>query len=93
MHFKDREEAGTILAKKLDKYKQSQCVIYALPRGGVPLGVKIAEHLNAPLDLIITRKIGHPNWGEYAICTVSENGAIICNDKEIENINQRWLES
>ena len=57
MIFKDRKEAGEKLAKKLEDYKNTQAVVYALPRGGVIVGNEIAKALNLPLDLIITRKI------------------------------------
>ena len=49
-----------LLADKLKGYAGGQVVIYAIPRGGVVLGVEIAKVLGAPLDLVITRKIGHP---------------------------------
>ena len=55
MRFKDRREAGQKLADALEQYKGRDVVIYALPRGGVTLGVEVAKRLNALLDLVITR--------------------------------------
>lgn len=92
MRFKNRVDAGQMLAKKLDMYKHIQCVVYALPRGGVPLGVEIARYLDAPLDLVIPRKIGHPNWSEYAVCAVTESGHTVCNEDEIKQLDPDWLE-
>lgn len=93
IHFANRQEAGKELAEKLKLYKDNQdVVIYALPRGGVVLGTEIAKILHVPLDLIITRKIGHPYNPEYAICAVAENGEMICNELERALVDQSWLE-
>lgn len=77
MVFKSRREAGKKLVKLLGDYKNQNTVVYALPRGGVIVGAEIAKALDAPLDLIITRKIGHPNQPEMAIAAVSEDGYTI----------------
>ncbi len=90
--FKDRTEAGLRLAKKLSKYKNQNPIIYALPRGGVVLGAEIAKTLGAPLDLIITRKIGHQFNSEYAIGAVAEDGHTIFNEAEKEQADPKWLE-
>ena len=89
--FKDRTEAGKILAKTLIKYKNDRVIILALPRGGVVIGYEVAKALNAPLDIIVTRKIGHPNNPEYAICAVDENGLLLCNEREAKSVDQNWL--
>ncbi|MDQ2695157.1 MAG: phosphoribosyl transferase, partial [Pseudomonadota bacterium] len=78
MRFTDRSEAGQRLAAVLDKYKGQDGIVYALPRGGVVLGVEVAAALAMPLDLIIPRKIGHPWNPEYAICAVAEEGDLVC---------------
>ena len=67
MRFKNRLEAGVQLAILLQKYADDNLVVYALPRGGVSLGVEIAKKLHAPFDLVITKKIGHPENPEYAL--------------------------
>ena len=93
MYFKDRAEAGIKLSDGLQKFKNQDAVIYALPRGGIPIGVEIAEALNLPLDLIIARKIGHPESREYAIAAVTENGQMVSNSLEVRKVNQEWFTS
>jgi len=93
MHFQDRKEAGQKLAKELaKKYKGSDVIVYALPRGGVVLGAEIAKALDAPLDLVITRKIGHPMQPEYAVCVVGETGVFLCSEFERPQLDQKWLD-
>ncbi|MEK7471616.1 MAG: phosphoribosyltransferase family protein [Patescibacteria group bacterium] len=90
--FKDRHEAGKLLAKALAKYKNNKVVVFALPRGGVVIGYEVAKALKSPLDIIVTRKIGYPNNPEYAICVVDEKGSLLCNESEIKFVNQDWLQ-
>lgn len=86
--FQDRKEAGLRLAEKLIKYRGSKdTIVVALPRGGVVVGAEIAQKIDAPLDVIITRKIGFPGEPEFAIGAISENGKILLNDKIIERYN------
>jgi len=92
IRFQNRSEAGRRLAKALDRYRDQEVVIYALPRGGVVLGVEIARAFNAPLDLSIPRKVGHPMNPEYAICAVTESGARVCTPEEVAQVDQDWLE-
>lgn len=91
MRFRNRHEAGVALAQTLEVYKSRPAIIYALPRGGVALGVEVARHLRAPLDLIIPRKIGHPHHAEYAVCAVTEDGHLVCNQTEITRLDAEWL--
>jgi len=93
MLFEDRRDAGIRLAKALRKYKGQDIVVFALPRGGVVLGEKIAREFNAPLDLIITKKVGHPSNPEYAICAVAEQGEPICNSLELERVDPSWFQN
>ena len=90
--FKDRTEAGRLLAKILAKYKNEEVVVFALPRGGVVVGHEVAKSLKSPLEIIVTRKIGHPGKQEYAICVVDEKGLLLCNEKEAGSVNQGWLQ-
>lgn len=92
MRFANRVEAGLLLATELMKFKNNQCLVYALPRGGVILGAIVSDYLKCPLDLIITRKIGHPECEECAICAVSETGKI-CDKDSIKNIDNNWLKA
>lgn len=90
MRFKNRKEAGKLLAEALIQY-YGNAVVYALPRGGVVLGAEIAQALHVPLDIIVTRKIGHPLDPEYAIAAVAEDGHLIANESELEKVNTQWL--
>ncbi|MFZ2621083.1 MAG: phosphoribosyltransferase family protein [Minisyncoccia bacterium] len=87
--FKDRNDGGEQLALLLQEYKNSDAIIFALPRGGVVIGYEIAKLLDLPLELIITRKIGHPDYPEYAIGAVSETGKYIINKNEF--VDEKWL--
>ena len=75
MPFKDRSDAGRRLAAALVEYKGQRPVILALPRGGVPVAVEVAALFNAPLDLILVRKIGVPFQPELAMGAVVDGGA------------------
>jgi putative phosphoribosyl transferase len=77
MSFKDRADAGRKLALVLGDYKNQQPVVLALPRGGVPVAAKVAAALNAPLDLILVRKIGVPDQPELAM------GAVVDGDEPL----------
>ncbi len=70
MPFVDRTEAGRKLAKALARYKGQRPVVLALPRGGVPVAAEVAAALDAPLDLILVRKIGVPYQPELAMGAV-----------------------
>ncbi len=70
MPFMNRTDAGQRLAKALVSYKGQEPVILALPRGGVPVAAKVAEALDAPLDLLLVRKIGVPFQPELAMGAV-----------------------
>lgn len=68
--FADRSEAGRVLAQQLLRFKGERPVVLALPRGGVPVGFEVAWMLEAPLDLVLVRKIGAPFQPELAIGAV-----------------------
>lgn len=92
IRFRDRVDAGRRLAAALDAFRGTDAVVLALPRGGVVLGAEVAKALHAPLDVIITRKIGHPDNPEYAICALGESGAMICNEAERLLTDPAWFE-
>lgn len=73
--FKDRAEAGVILADRVAALRLADPVVLALPRGGVPVAVPVAERLGAPIDLIMVRKIGVPGHEELAL------GAVVDGDQ------------
>ena len=72
MTFRDRADAGRQLAEKLHHLKERNPVVLALPRGGVPVGFEIAQALEAPLDLVLVRKIGVPWQPELALGAVAD---------------------
>lgn len=69
--FKNREDAARQLSAKLLHFKEQHPVILAIPRGGVAIGKYIASALDAPLDVVMTKKIGHPENPELAVGAVS----------------------
>lgn len=75
MPFRNRSDAGQRLALALEGYRHRQPVILALPRGGVPVAAEVAATLNAPLDLILVRKIGVPIQPELAMGAVVDGGS------------------
>lgn len=82
--FKDRQQAGAKLAEALRKYAPVKPLILALPRGGVPVGFEISKGLNAPLDVIITRKLGTPGNKELGVGAISEGGTKILDRNMLE---------
>ena len=74
MSFSDRSDAGRRLAARLLKHKGEDVVVFALPRGGVPVAAPIAAALGAPLDLVLVRKIGVPFQPELAMGAVADGG-------------------
>ena len=86
MDFRDRSDAGRRLAKALSSYKDRHPVVLALPRGGVPVAAEVAAALDAPLDLILVRKIGVPTQPELAMGAVVDGTApiVIRNEEVIE---------
>lgn len=75
--FQDRTDAGLALCQHLQHYKNVNGVTLAVPRGGVPVAFPIAKMLSLPLEIILSKKIGHPQHKEYAIGAVSLTGQII----------------
>ena len=83
--FRNRQDAGRRLARALSRYKSQHPVVLALPRGGVPVAAEVALALEAPLDLVLVRKIGLPYQPELAMGAVVDGGApiVIRNDDVI----------
>ena len=91
--FRDRMDAGEQLAQSILPHKGQDVAVFALPRGGVVLGVEVARALEAPLELIIVRKIGHPQSPEFAIGAVAEDGYVVTSSWEAALVDKWWLES
>jgi predicted phosphoribosyltransferase len=78
--FRDRREAGRVLAGQLARYRDDpQVVVLGLPRGGVPVAFEVAQALHAPLDVFVVRKLGLPGHEEFAM------GAIASGDVRVDN--------
>ena len=100
-YFTDRHDAAVQLAKSLQKYKGENGVVLAVPRGGVPIGYYLAKALGFNLDLLMSKKLGHPYNEEFAIGAVGLEDEIIEEtqgiapeyiDEEIENIHNQLKE-
>ena len=84
MMFRDRKEAGHLLARKLAKYANCEDVlVLALPRGGVPVGFEVATALNVPLDILVVRKLGVPGHEELAMRAIATGGVRVPNEEVI----------
>ncbi len=79
--FKDRVEAGSLLAKELKKRIKCDAIVLGIPRGGVVIAKEIAKILSVEMDIVLSRKIGAPFNPEYAIGAVSEDGKVFINQE------------
>ena len=81
MEFRDRREAGRALAKALAAWRgRSDVVVLALPRGGVPVAWEVAQALDAPLDVLVVRKLGFPGQEEFAMGAIASGGVRVMSD-------------
>jgi len=86
--FMDRRDAGRVLAQKLSAYAgQTDVLVLALPRGGVPVGYEVALALHAPLDIFLVRKLGLPGREELAIGAIASGGIRVLNNDIIRVLN------
>jgi predicted phosphoribosyltransferase len=79
----NREQAAQLLAQRLLHLRGQNGVVLAVPRGGVPIGAVLANALIWPLELALSKKIGHPANAEFAIGAVSEDSFILAPDIEL----------
>ena len=84
VRFADRHDAGRQLAAALERFREQHPVVVAIPRGGVPVAAEIARALEAPLDVIMVRKIGAPWQPEFAIGAVAEGGVRVLAERDLE---------
>ncbi|MBI2558778.1 phosphoribosyltransferase [Candidatus Woesearchaeota archaeon] len=88
MHFKNRREAGMMLAEKLKDYRNEKAaIVLAIPRGGVEVGYEIAKSLKVKLDVIVTKKIGLPGNEEFAIGSVGPDKKVILDEATVKVYN------
>src|SRR3979411_2824205 len=94
--FRDRAEAGRLLAERLRDYAgREDVVVLGLPRGGVPVAFEIARGLDAPLDVFLVRKLGVPGHEEVAFGAIATGGTRVLNKQVIESLNLpvEWIEA
>lgn len=78
--FRDRHQAGRVLAGRLEHYRgRPGLLVLALPRGGVAVGFEVAHALQAPLDVLVVRKLGFPGHEEYAMGAIASGGVRVMN--------------
>jgi putative phosphoribosyl transferase len=87
MIFRDRVAAGRLLARKLERYRADRPIILGVTRGGVPVALEVARHLEAELDIIVVRKIGAPGQPEFAIGAVAEGGTMYLNREALRDLD------
>ncbi|PKV63555.1 phosphoribosyltransferase [Pontibacter ramchanderi] len=89
-YIPNRQIAAELLADRLERYKGQKGVVLAIPRGGVPVAAPIARRLGMPLDVIVSKKIGHPANPEFAI------GAVSLEDVEVDkrsDVSQEYIQA
>jgi len=94
--FRDRTEAGRLLAERLGVYAgRPDVLVLALPRGGVPVAYEVAKALDAPLDVFVVRKLGVPGHEELAMGAIASGGVMALNDDLVQalHIPHRLIEA
>jgi putative phosphoribosyl transferase len=85
--FRDRREAGRVLAEELATYRDKDgLLVLGLPRGGVPVGWEVAAALHAELDVLLVRKLGVPHWTELAMGALASGGGVVMNDNVVTSL-------
>ena len=92
--YVDRGDAGRRLAERLAPYKGERPVVFALPRGGVPVGAEVARSLGAPLEVVVSRKLGAPDQPEFGIGAVAPGDVRVLNERAVRvlGIPEDYLE-
>ena len=86
--FRDRRDAGRVLAGLLDEYRDDpDVVVLGLPRGGVPVAYEVAMALRAPLDVFVVRKLGVPGHEELAMGAIASGGVVVLNDDVVRGLD------
>jgi putative phosphoribosyl transferase len=84
--FRDRVDAGRRLAGRLEYLRGQDVVVLGLPRGGVPVAYEVAQHLQAPLDVVVVRKLGVPFQPELAMGAIGEGGFVIVDQSVLRRV-------
>lgn len=85
-HFRDRVQAGQLLAGELMQYAdRDDVIVLGLPRGGVPVACEVAKQLHAPVDVLVVRKLGMPGWEELAMGAIASGGVRVINQDVVRS--------
>ena len=85
--FRDRREAGRVLAEELASYRGTDnLLVLGLARGGVPVGWEVASYLGAPLEVFLVRKLGVPQWQELAMGALATGGGVVVNHNLVRSL-------
>jgi putative phosphoribosyl transferase len=88
LRFRDRAEAGQLLAQQLSAYAhRADVLILALPRGGVPIAYEISQALQVPLDICLVRKLGVPGQKELAMGAIAANEVMVLNESVVRSLH------
>jgi len=82
--FRDRHDAGRKLGDALADLRPEQPIVVGLPRGGVVVAYEVARSLDAPLDVVVVRKLGAPFQPEYAVGAIAEGGVVLVDDGVVD---------
>jgi putative phosphoribosyl transferase len=86
--FRDRREAGRVLAEELATYRgKDGLLVLGLARGGVPVGWEVAAALRAELDVFLVRKLGVPEWSELAMGALASGGGVVMNNNVLSSLS------
>lgn len=86
--FRDRREAGRVLAEELSEYRgKDGLLVLGLARGGVPVGWEVASALQAQLDVFLVRKLGVPGWSELAMGALASGGGVVMNENVVSSLH------
>ena len=94
--FRDRTQAGQLLSQRLETYAdRADVLVFALPRGGVPVAYEVARALRVPLDVFLVRKLGVPGQEELAMGAIAMGGVRVLNDDVVRalHIQPRVIDS
>ena len=86
MIFRDRADAGRRLAERLRHFDWTNAIVLALPRGGVPVAYEVATAIDAPLDVVVVRKLGIPGHEELAMGAIASGGVRVLNEEVLARL-------
>jgi putative phosphoribosyl transferase len=84
--FRNRVDSGRILAERLEQYRGNDSLVFAIPRGGIPVAIEVAKKLGSGLDIIVPRKIPIPDNPEAGYGAVTEDGVIVLNEPLVRQL-------